>query len=116
MEPPSLPTRGVARGDNEWDLSRAADEARVHRLVTDLSSMRSSSAAAAGLRVVRATWDRIGPQPEGLVATLAPRYGSTLSSAICVADPWSSISKMPVIVALKETVSVLFGSTSLVMS
>ena len=39
-------------------------------------------------------------------------YGSTLSSPICSADPWNSISKMPVIVALKETVSVLSGSIS----
>ena len=39
-----------------------------------------------------------------------------LELASWVAEPSNSISKMPVIVALKETVSVLFGSSSFLMS
>ena len=43
-------------------------------------------------------------------------FGSTRSSASCCADCSSSISKMPVIVALKVIVSVLPGSRSFLMS
>ena len=45
-----------------------------------------------------------------------PRYGSTLSSAIWVPVCSNSISKMPVIDALKETVAILFAGISFVMS